>query len=616
MHLTFEQFSQHKKISLQYVRKVAINNRYAFVIINAERYELVQNGKHTNGSPRYCVVVPDKEVKKRHLSNEEKLAVRNELNAIFAKNKTIDFWQVAKKYGVSYHTIYRVWKEGKTERKKRADAGSKKKEVPPEAMKMFESIIVQNAQRVNVKYAYDIVCRQFHGEVFSLRRFRERAQELKPERLAYHQASKFEQQYTPRIRRDLWAEFEYMDEVTLDGWVVPDRVLKTWGLGKLTNKKFKHNGKDVSFVIIAAKESKTGEVLAFRAFEKSVTADDVLSVLLDVVYSHGRPSRWLLDNGTEFTNEPVQRFLRGLYNTEEHDAKTRIIFSEPYQPYGKGRHERQHKIWKDEFSAFSRSYSPSQRESRKPTRELSYVKPSHTLAEWTEQFEAYLNSVFMERPRVMWMNPDYSPKHEINVDRPKTMREAIARAYQNYEPVKVEAQRLAFLYAKKFRDTLKHGVFKSPAKISPRKLVYLPEGEGIPLNRYHETFEVVVNPTNLFQAWICDLNGNLVCEAWDLRGKNSVNGMEVPNKDIASEYRKKRNKLAKLARESAALKAEVVNLEEVFKPKLPLVKERVEVRDIERTIYEPMQNQNIIEVDSETVEIFEEVYAEEFTTNK
>ncbi len=593
MLLTFSQFAEEKQIDLSWVVKLAKSASYEFLEYNGRRFQLLQDGTFPNGKPRYFVVVDDKrrteqgerKKGKNHLSADQKESALSMLNQEIAKHKDAAMWDavtvVARSFGVSHSSIFRLWRSRSAKRKDRSDKGSTKKIIPTDAMKMFEGIYIQNAQGPNVKLAYNLTRRQFQGFDLPLRYFRARGKEIEPQRLAFHQQAKFEQKYTPRVRRDLWAEFEFLDQVSLDGWTVPDRVLHTFGLGELTEKKFQFAGKDVSMVCVFAFDSKTGYPLAWKAFEKSVSADDVLSILLDVVYNWGRPTTWLLDNGTEFTNESVQRFLRGLYSTGEHEAKNRVIFSEPYQPYGKGRHERQHRIFKDEFCSLSRSYSPNQQESRKPTRELSYVAPTHTLAEWVETFEVYLNGYYREIERASWFNPKYGLHADENAERPRTLNDAFERAYKTFVPTKIDPMKLAFLYAKKFHAKMRNGLFILPKSISQVRYNYLSDGEGISYERYNETFEVVVNPMNLNQAWICDLNGNFLCEAWDLAGKNNAGHS---TREMAAEYRKRRNQLVKHMKHAAAAKAELVEMEQVMKGRKP-VKDSIEVRNIEGAIY-------------------------------
>lgn len=604
MIMTFSQFADKKHLSIQSVRRLAREGSFNHIFYKGQRYELSQHGRYDNGAPRYLIVMPDDNRKKKHLSDDQRTAALTMLYELFAKqtNAADAISNVAKRFGVSYWSIYRLWKNPeRAQRKSRSDKGSTKKTIPAQAIELFDSIYIQNAGGPNALGAYKKMKRMFEGFELPFHYFKTRVAQLEPLRLAFHQEAKFEKLYTPRVRRDLWAEFEFLEQVSLDGWTVPDRVLKSWGLEDLTQKKFQFNGKDTSMVCVFAFDTKTRHPLAWRAFERSVTADDVLSVLLDVVYNWGRPSSWLLDNGSEFVNESVQRFLRGLYTTQEHDAKRRIIFSQAYQPYGKASHERQHKIFKDEFCAFSRSYSPNQKESRKPGLQLSYVKPTHTLAGWVEKFELYLNGYYREAQRVSWLNPDYRPHDPINAERPRTLNEAFERAYKTFTPHKVEPIKLAFLYAKKFRSVIKNGTFVAPAAISARKLVYIPEGEGISFDRYGETFEIIVNPMNLYQAWVCDLNNNFVCEAWDLRGKNRA---DVPTREVAAQYRKLRNQQKKFAKREAEARAALVNMGDIWRGKQS-TQEKVEVRNIEEALYTLSHDEYF---DAEAIEFADALY--------
>lgn len=618
MNLTLSQFAETRGITDRAVQRSAQRSGFRYIRTRGQCFGLIEDGAHdTNGRPRYLVVVPDEPVtdrKKVHLGDDQREAALSALHALFAKttNTADAISRVAKQFGVSYHSIYRLWKNpDRAKRKVRADKGSTKKIIPSDAMEVFSSIYIQNAQRGNVQLAYNLTRRQFPGFTLPFRYFKARAIELEPMRLAHHQASQWEQKYTTRARRDLWAEFEFLDQVTLDGWTVPDRVLKATGLDELTKRKFSFAGKDVSMVCVFAFDSKTREPLAWRAFEKSVTADDVLTILLEVVHNWGVPRSWLLDNGTEFTNEPVQRFIRGLYATDDHEAKNRVIFSEPYQPYGKGSHERQHRIFKDEFVAFSNSYSPNQQESRKPTRQLSYVKPSHTLEQWTIKFQSYLDGYFREAQRVTWLNPSFGHSATENADRPRCLNDAFERAYRTFSPVKCDPKKLAFLYGKRFRSTIKQGTFRSPAAISPRKYIYVPEGEGVPYARYRQTFEIVVNPTNLFQAWICDLDGNTICEAWDLRGKNN-SGVEIPTKQLATELRKARNQELKHAKKAAEAHAARVKMEEVMAGKSTRAAKPA-AESIEQSLYTTMPTEPSIldtEVDEDLMKVMVDAYTQ------
>ncbi|MBP8975079.1 MAG: transposase family protein [Bacteroidetes bacterium] len=567
MNLTFREFAEQRNTTYDTIQKNAYRSGWKEIRFHGKKYPLIQSGIHEiNGKKRYLVVVPEEEKKKKHLTLEERKNAYTELMQVISTgvSESEAIGSVAKKYRISYWSVYRMLKEPqRIERRRRADANCSRKDLPQEVIDYFDSIYIQNAQRGNARLAFNLTRQKYNKLELPYRFFLKRGKQLENIRLAYHQQAQYEKRYTPRLRRDLWTEYEFMEQVSLDGWTVPDRVLQSWGLGELTNKKFKYNNRDVSFVCVMAFDTKTGYPLAWQAFERSLNSDDVMSLLLDVVYNWGRPTQWLIDNGSEFVNEPVQRFLHGLYSQEEHKNRTRIIFSEAYQPYGKGRHERQHRIFKDEFCAFSKSYSPNQKESRKPTRQLSYVKPTQTLAEWCEKFNNYLHSYYMDAQRASWLNPDYRPNAPENANRPKTLREAFEIAYKTYQPIKPEAQQLAYLYAKKFRAKLKQGVFTSPVSISPKKIVYVPEGDGIPYERYNEIFEVIVNPLDLSQAWITDLNSNFICTATDMRYKGTI---YQPNRNIAKEYRKLRNKSTKEAKELAEVKAKLAKLEEIFKP--------------------------------------------------
>jgi hypothetical protein len=211
------------------------------------------------------------------------------------------------------------------------------------------------------------------------------------------------------------------------------------------------------------------------------------------------------------------------------------------------------------------------------------------------------------------MNPDYKPHHAENANRPHTLNDAFNRAYKMFTPVKIDPMKLAFLFAKKFRSKIKYGVFSTPAAISARKLVYVPDGEGIPCERYSETFEIVVNPTNMYQAWICDLNGNCICGAWDLRGKNRI---DVPTRETSTAYRKIRNQLKKRTKEVAELQVAMVQIDKLLIAKTPAAREQIAVRNIEKSIYielpTPAAIENTVTIDDEYLNIAEDVYKDIF----
>lgn len=606
--ITFEQFAREKNITLRGVRWLAKRADYTHITHAGCRYDLIQRGSYANGAPMYFIVKNDGGRKKRHLSADQREAALDMLHELMSRNEASAINRVAEHFGVSYHSVYRLWNERKVERKRREDAGQTRKIIPQAARDFFESIYVQNAQGPNVKVAYDLTKRQFSEWDLPLKYFRRFAAQIEPERLRLHQESGFEREYAPRIRRDMWSEFEYMQRVSMDGWTVPDRVLRKFGLGEMTKKKFTFKNRECSVVVICAVEQKTGDVIAFKAFERSVTKEDVLSLLIDVIQRRGRPTDWLLDNGTEFTNDAVQRFLRGLYTTEEHEVRERVIFSEPYGPFGKARHERMHKIFKDEFCAFSRSYAPNAQESRKPSKKLSYVEPTHTLDEWVAAFTSYLNGFFRERQRTNWMHPLYSRNAGINANRPRTLNEAVERAYASFTKVEVDPMTLAFLYASKFPAKVRQGLFHAPAKIGlGRKLRYL--CPTLPTTRYRETFEVVVNPLNIAQAWVCDMKNTIVGEAWDIQAKNA--GSTV-TRDEATVYRKQRNRLNKLTREAAEVKAQLVDMDEQFKPSQPVI-DPVELHDAEEQVFATVNDQlsSINDQPSTEMEIEPEYYFEQ-----
>lgn len=537
MLLTISQFAHHKGLSARHVQRLAAASSWTSIDHQSVLYRLVKTGSYdVNGKPIFAVEVPDAPITRRHLSKEEKEALFMRMVA------GEDGHNLACEFGVSYTAVFRLKKTGTVSRKRRKDAGARKIDwIPRNARDTFDAIYLGSAQK-NAKYAMFLVERELGGVKLSYRLALSWASELNAQHTLRHQAARFERDYTPHIRRDLWGEYEFMEQVLFDCWKADLWV--------------KHGNTQVQPRLVVAIDLKTRHILSYKVMARDANAEDVMDVALDLVYRWGRPGMFLMDNGPEFTNVDVQRFVRGLWSTEEHEARERIIFSEAYHPQSKGAIERLFRIFKDEFCVFSSSYSPNPVDSRKPTKRLSHVAGDMTIGEFKVRFNGYMTTgVFMSRPRIMWMNPHYSRRHEANEGRPLTMTDAIDRAYATHEKIEVDPKKLAVLFAKTFRKEVRRGSIA--ITYAGVRYMYIPD--EIPPERIAETFDLLVNPMDMSRAWVLDLAGTVVTEAREPRLANVAGGV-VLTRERASEVKKIRNRVIKHTRAAASLKREIDGL--------------------------------------------------------
>jgi len=577
---TLDEFAQSSGLSARHVRRLAARTMYTWLVHEGVRYQIVASGtSHRNGKPLYQVNVPEAPPsKRRHLADSERMDILNRLNA----GEGID--AVASAYGVDYTTIYRLKRFRNDKRKKRKDARRKRFGVPPGAEDLFHDFYLQNAQR-NAALALHLVERKFPGVRIPYHYALDWAAELNAVHTATHYASKFENEYTPHIRRDLWAEYEFLEQVLFDCWKADLWVTE--------------NGKQTQPMVIACIDLKTRHVLAWKSVTHSVTGEDVVDVALALVYKYGRPGQILLDNGSEFSNELVMRFLQGCYTTEEHEVKERVIFSEAYHPQSKAALERLFRIFKDEFCAFTPSYSPNQFESRKPTKRLSHVQGDWTLGEFRTNFQMYLNGLFLTRPRSMWQDPKHTRAHEVNRARPSTMSEALDRAYRTFTPNEIETSRLAVLYAKKFRKRLRGGIFR--VTYLGEQMLYVPA--ELPVERYNETFDVLINPLDLSQAWVLTLDGAMLCEAVDYARRNVAGEVRL-TRESAGQVRKLRNKAVAHARASARARTEADALAEACRLDVTVPLNNPDPQEAVASVFESIRTAEseedfVVEIDDE-----------------
>lgn len=564
-HLSFEQFAARHSLTLQWVRSLARRGSWSVIKHNGKRYQLQQHGTCSNGAPRYYIVVQDDGKKKKHLTPDQRKAALQMLYNLVGSNSANAVAEVANRFGVSYWSVYRLWRENKTERQKRSDAGTQRVGVPPGAREWFKRFYLDNAQR-NARLAYEKTVQHFGGLYFPYRYALEWRKEIQIAHRFEHYEGDAENRYSPTLRHDNWAEWEFMQLVTVDMVTIPDRCI--------------HNGEERTIVAGHVRDMKTGWILAKHVVARSFTHEDVMILLLDFVYNWGKPDGVRFDNDPVFKNEVVQRFVSGWWTSEEHELKERIDFGPSHAPKYKPGHERFHRIIKDEFCCFSPSYSPNRQESRKPTKRLAYVAPTQTLDEWIEKYEHFLHTDYVTRQRTMWMSPHHTRRHQVNQDRPRTMTEAFERAYATFTPRKLEPFRLAYLYARHWVKQLKQNVFA--LSYADENFMYIPK--TLMVHREGDHFKLLMDPTNVGHVWVCELNGEtVICEAWDPRYEQS--GMP---REQAKEVRKYANRVRKAAKEQAKALKQLQSVSPTIANNVRKrvgLKEEVPTRNIEQAVF-------------------------------
>ena len=144
MNLTFQEFAERNHTTINTIEVLACRYSYKKIIYNRETYLLVQSGIHeANGKPKYMIKISDEGKKKKHLAAEERKNAYTELIQLLSQgiSESEAINSIAKKYGVSYWSIYRMLKEPqRIERKRRADAGTTKKKIPPEVKDVTELV--------------------------------------------------------------------------------------------------------------------------------------------------------------------------------------------------------------------------------------------------------------------------------------------------------------------------------------------------------------------------------------------------------------------------------------------------------------------------------------------
>src|SRR3989339_2227904 len=264
------------------------------------------------------------------------------------------------------------------------------------------------------------------------------------------------------VRRDQYTEFpEFNDCVYADEWKVDEYGV--WVHSR--NAKFE---KTRGVVYIIAFQDAHSRYAKLTYTIDSVTTADTIKAAMNWVKEFGRPKKFVLENAKTWTQHQFRQFMLGLYDDNEYGVelwepdplytyeKTNndIQRTIPGDPKGKGTIERLFRIIKDEFCAYSPGYSPNAEESRRP--ELNSPNPGvhRTYEELVKHLDLFMQYDFLDRQRTCFHHPGYSAAHQINKERPKTIREVFNNSYSTYNKVEVDELRLAYLYAEKYKRKL------------------------------------------------------------------------------------------------------------------------------------------------------------------
>ena len=477
------------------------------------------------------------------LSAEQRVSIENAIADTMGNLSA-----TAKLTGLHYTTVYRyIQNQFKDPEQPRSDKGISRRLSAKQikvARTSFEDWFLKNAQR-NVTLASEKVKRETGISI--PRRIADKfAQALNATHDMKHYYKEFISRHTYHVRRDNWFEVKnFLDVVVSDVWKIDDTYL---------SDDLKAQGSTAYALVFI--DQKTRYPLEIAVCPHSVTASDVKKGMLRLIMNYGEPGQWLLDNGHEFINKDVMDFLYGIYmnRMEQFDDDKRdkvvvlkedekLLRSRPYHPQGKGTIERTFRILKDEWASYSESYSPNQKDSRKPELKLSNVKPTQSFEELAVSLREFVYGDFLTRERSMFLSPHHSVSHDINSDRPVTIKEAYERAYSTYSKRTVDEFLLAFHYADKRIARYYKGAISFVDKLSGLKFEYIPETYDNIIDFSGEKVTVLINPQNVFHSWIY-ADGRLLCEAKDMRFKDVDY-----TKERATTLGKLQRKVTKLERE-------------------------------------------------------------------
>jgi hypothetical protein len=488
---------------------------------------------------------------------------------------------ISEKLNVEYHSLRRYvtgFYKGESPRADKGQVRKFEKKLVKNLKDRFEAWYLGNAQK-NVKQAIYKVQLET-GNSIPLQKAYEWARTLDSGHDFKHYYKTFISRHVPHISRDNFGETEnFLDVVLMDVWKIDDPFIPETEREKLnneleslknSNKKQweKQRSKASTAYALSFIDAKTAYPLTIVLCPHSVSGSDVKKGLMRLIQKWGIPKRWYLDNGKEFVNRETIDFLYGVHSGEMEwnpsctNLKTveliddnNLIFAKPYSPYGKGRLERQFRIWKDEHAAYSPSYSPNMNESRKPGLELSCVQPVQFFEGLAKDLDGFIYGEFLTREREMFFHPGFTRSHEINVNRPKTIQEAFSLAYSNYTPRYVDEFLLAYHYADKRKATFRSGVVAFTHKQIKLSFIPLHPENLLGYSHINEAITVLMDPQNYYHCWLFDSN-RLLGEAQDIRYQKNL-GI---SKDRASYINKIQNKAIRAQRRFNNLVDEIQNI--------------------------------------------------------
>jgi transposase InsO family protein len=539
---TISQFAEQMNKSDRYIRKLIAENKLP------EGYKL----KEISNKKRLIVKIEESNKKLYIHPDKFPAALKLQADTLYHElNGNIR--QIAQELNLDYFCVYRYIKKlYKAKDDPRADKGKSRK-FTPELIKvlkpLFERWYIANAQK-NVALAIENVEKET-GRKIPRRLADKWANSLKGVHTLKHNKKKFIAEHTPHIRRDLYGEYQnFLDCVVSDVWKIDDpyipeayreQINKELDELKKTNpnKYYMNRSKAATAYCLLFQDMKTRYPVSITICPHSVTGADVKKGMLRLITSYGMPKQWLLDNGHEFINDATIDFLMGIYfsDTEleglkqkdkvimlkaedDEEKEATLVNSIPYHPQGKPI-ERSFRILKDEWAAYSESYSPNQFESRKPGLKLSSVQPDHNFTELAQSLDNFILNNFITRERKMFLNPGLADNHPLNLQRPKTIKEAFEMAYSVYNRKDADPFLLAFHYADRRQVTYRNGEISFVDQNSRLKLKYIPNEFETIMQYSGQKVTCLMDPQNIYHSWIF-LGKELICEAQDLRFQEGI----------------------------------------------------------------------------------------------
>jgi hypothetical protein len=554
MVYTITEFASLKNITAENVRVMICRNKLpnGFTYLEDSKMIVGEDLKKT------------KYINPKNLSAEQIVTINNAFNN-FAGNMQ----KVSDVTNINYTTCYNYFKNKYKEKgQQRADKGVSRalknlsqKQID-EIKSVFEILLKKDAQ-AKVQLAIEKTLMNTGIKI--------------PERLAYRWAQAFKaihkSYHNPKalilkkgfhIIRDQWTEFQnFNDCVYADEWKVDE-----YGVWIHWKEEDYEKQRAVAY-IVAFQDAKTRQVELVMT-QNSVTTNDTIKACLNWVLKFGRPKKFVFENAKTWKNEQFLRFVLGLYDdnntgiefadydrlmsfetTNDDVARTRVG-----RPEGK-QIERVFRIIKDEFCAFSESYSPNPQESRKPEFQSSGPGVTRTFEDLRLHLGLFMEHDFVDRQRSMFQSRLLSPAHPDNKDRPKTIREAFENGYAYYTRVNVDEFRLAYLYAEKYNRKLNGLQFEFIYPTSKERMVYYPDDISAAIPFMDQKITLLVNQYNVYKGWFF-VDGKMICGCTDLRLQGAV------SKDQANNLGKANNELLRISKKHIKQLAEVEKHKKVY----------------------------------------------------